>query len=339
MEVERYKRLFEGFEITHADIKSKSMMVFFVQQTQFTEEEFKQPDELMSRTVLYVPELSTENEGFGAYEWNSGIRQGYVHIGDHITMVESFGTVWESRTDNKWHSVIKGSKALNFLSGLKQIGNTLFICAYGRKVYKRLDHNDWFDLIDDEQHAYVYADIKEREAKGIKHTGYPMGFNQLDGFHEEDIYASGSHGAFWRYDGKQWFRVDLPSNRDVRAIVCAPNDKVYIVMVDGQIIMGREDQWKTLENKVDQSYSFAANVSSAAWFKGKLYMATPFDLYVLDGEDFSKYQFPENGHKQSSFGWVTACEEALLSYGNDQALIFDGQEWSEIINNPLFAQS
>ena len=50
-------------------------------------------------------------------------------------------------------------------------------------------------------------------------------------------------------------------------------------------------------------------------------------------------KFPEGGHKQSSFGWVTACDEALLSYGNYQALTFDGETWTEIVNRPILSQN
>ena len=60
---------------------------------------------------------------------------------------------------------------------------------------------------------------------------------------------------------------------------------------------------------------------------------------MLDGEGFGKYQFPKGGHTQSSFGKITACEDALLSYGSYQALIFDGDQWTEIVNSPALSQN
>lgn len=339
MKKEIYEKYIKGYSISHASISSARKVCFFLQQTQNGNDIPQQTESLPCKVVMYVPGIRQEDEGFGDYTWSKGIKNGYVYINQNIVLAETFGKVWESRTDDQWHKATTDSKDVgHWISGLKQIGKTLFACGNSRKVYRRDGFDRWVDLVDYEKHSYVYADIYDREKKGIKHFGYPMGFTCFDGFDEEDIYAGGTNGSFWRYNGKQWFRVDLQSNRDISDVICAPNQQVYVVMSDGNIIIGREDQWRSLENKIDKNYSFAAGVTSGAWFEDRLYLSTAFDLYVLDGETFSKYKFPDGGHKQSSFGWVTACDEALLSYGSDQALIFDGETWTELVNQPLFAQ-
>lgn len=96
--------------------------------------------------------------------------------------------------------------------------------------------------------------------------------------------------------------------------------------------MGREDAWALAEHDGADSTHFAGGITSAAWFQDTLYLSTAFDLYTLRGTTFSKYAFPDGGPKQRSFGGLTACEDALLSYGGEQALIFDGQSWKEVLS-------
>ncbi len=333
MNKETYEKYFQGYSISNASILNKGRICFFLQKNQHGNEIQQPAEDLPSRVVLYTPDIRQEYDGFSAYNWNRGIKNAYVYINQYVVVAETFGKVWQSRTDDQWHkATIDSEKVGHWISGLKQIGQTLFACGNSRKVYRRDGFNQWVDLVDYEKHRYVYADIYDREKKGVKHFGYPMGFTCFDGFNEEDIYAGGTNGTFWRYNGKKWFSIDLQSKRDISDVVCAPNKKVYVVMSDGDIIIGRNDQWKSLGNEVDRSNSCAAGVSSAVWFQDKLYLATPFDLYVFDGKLFNKYKFPKNGHRQSSFGWVTACKESLLSYGSNQALVFDGENWTEIVS-------
>ena len=77
-------------------------------------------------------------------------------------------------------------------------------------------------------------------------------------------------------------------------------------------------------------------IHALAWFKGKVYVGVEGGLYTIDEKGkIEKYVFPEDGFHQYSFRYVAACDEALLSYGGDQALIFDGKEWEQIMGKIL----
>ncbi len=338
MKIKTYEKLFKGFEITHASIKKPDKIVFIAQKAIPSNKDYQPAEELPTRFISWYVDSLEEDEGYGYLEMRYGVRNGYVSTSDQgIIIASSFGKVWENNAGDNWHKIVTETDAQRFLTGITKIGHHIFACGSGRKVYRRDGLNNWVDLVDEQQHSYVYSDIIERKKRKISHIGYPMGFECIAGFHEEEIYAGGGNGDCWRYDGTLWHRVDLQTNTDVAAIVCGDNGKVYICLANGKIIIGRNNQWQLLDTKINE-YSFAADVMSAAWFQGKLYLGTPFDLYVLEGDQLSRYQFPKEGPRQSSFAHVASCEDALLSYGNDQALVFDGVQWKEIVNRPLFAQ-
>lgn len=192
MKQEVYDKYINGYLISNASILNDRMICFFMQKSQ-TENKIQRPQEnLPSRVVIYSPDLRKEDEGYSYYTWKNGIKNAYVNISTHITLAETFGTVWESRTDDKWHKATTSSENVgHWITDLKPIDGTLFACGNRRKVYRRNGFKDWVDLIDYETHDYVYADIRERETKGETHFGYPMGFTCFDGFGENDIYAGG----------------------------------------------------------------------------------------------------------------------------------------------------
>lgn len=96
----------------------------------------------------------------------------------------------------------------------------------------------------------------------------------------------------------------------------------------GPILRGKEDQWEVLGTP-------ALDYKSLAWFDGKVWLGSDYELGYLTEGEYSRYEFPEGGPAQYSFMGVDACEDRLISYGPAQVMLFDGTEWIEMIGPAL----
>ncbi|NHZ42693.1 hypothetical protein [Massilia aquatica] len=65
------------------------------------------------------------------------------------------------------------------------------------------------------------------------------GFQDIDGFSPEDIYAVGGKGDVWHVDGQQWTQLPFPSEMNLSSVCCAPDGVVYIGAGSGTVFKGR----------------------------------------------------------------------------------------------------
>ncbi|MEX9815363.1 hypothetical protein AB7X09_05175 [Providencia rettgeri] len=114
---------------------------------------------------------------------------------------------------------------------IKCIEGYAYYVGSAREIYKRVDIGKWVRL-----------------QKGIPggETDTDMGFTDLDGFSEQDMYAVGGEGDVWHYDGEQWIPCGFPSNEQLSAVLCAPDGYVYIGGEGGSLWRGRQFQWEKL---------------------------------------------------------------------------------------------
>ena len=196
---------------------------------------------------------------------------------------------------------------------LRCIDKKAYAVTTMREVYRRDNVSKWTNLS---------VPIMESEKKNLNN----LGFDAIDGFSENDIYACGSHGDGWHYDGKTWQRLDLPpTNAMISDMVCGDDGNVYIIFWHGLIVKGRNDQWEIIKQ------SAAEQLESVAWFKGHAYIATWNRLYKLVDDKLIAIPF-DNGYSQKFCGHLVAGYGNLISAGPKEAHIFDGKKWNMIFN-------
>ena len=147
------------------------------------------------------------------------------------------------------------------------------------------------------------------------------GFEAIDGFSEQDLYAVGWQGEVWHCAKGRWERQSSPVNIILSA-VCAAGDKlVYACGQSGTLIRGRAGAWEQIntDGVVDDLWD-------VRWFEGKLYVASMSTLYVLfpDGlhpVDFGK-EAPRSCYK------LTDAQGVLWSVGQENVFSFDGKAWT-----------
>ena len=77
---------------------------------------------------------------------------------------------------------------------IKTIGGYAFAVCDGRSIFKRVAAKEWI---------LVETGIPKGSVS-LKH-----GFEDLDAFSCDDMYAVGGDGDVWRYEGKKWSRASF----------------------------------------------------------------------------------------------------------------------------------
>jgi len=198
---------------------------------------------------------------------------------------------------------------------VRLIGERYYAVSFERDVALREAPNRWRTISEE-----AVADYRRGG-----HTMSAVGFEDIDGFSEQDIYACGEQGDLWHYDGTHWRTLDPPCNWRMERLCCAADGLVYIVGFAGEVLVGRDEQWRRV---VAEPQPF--NVERIAWFQGRLYAVTHGFLFVLDGERWRGLDYGQD-RRPSSFGYLDATEDALLVAGPDSATVFDGTRWETII--------
>jgi hypothetical protein len=153
---------------------------------------------------------------------------------------------------------------------------------------------------------------------------FDIGFSDIDGFAEDDLYAVGGKGDVWRYDGAAWRVCEFPSNWPLFTVCCAPDDQVYITGEGGTIFQGRGDTWRRIwQDEMTVPYN------DSLWFDGKLWLASDYRLDVLEG---GKVQRAEHqGERVPAFGNMDVADGILVVASLDTVRLFDGQSWRVLV--------
>lgn len=343
----RFNSLLDGYVILHAVISSKNRIAFIIKDVGGKNGYLKDASELTTAFVLYNPTINPQKFGITAFGWKRGVNKAWVGLlGDEnmpISICNNLTFTLESLSDfqldkktgwlklpnptNTKKAMIRG------ILGCKIIDNEAYMFGRFRKLYKRIGVQKWKDLSYEDEYPELHVDLEQFKKQKKRLMDVGIGFHAIDGFNKNDIYACGDGGDCWHYSGRTWQRLDLPVNTDLTSVLCAADGFVYIGLMHGDIIKGRYDKESKIENW-EILKGEGGTTNSLAWFQDKVYIGSDLGLYIINAKlKIEPYQFPEEGWHQYSFKHVASCDEALLSYGTDQALIFDGKEWEELVGS------
>lgn len=188
----------------------------------------------------------------------------------------------------------------------RTIGGYVHACGMKRQVFKRTGEKQWTDMS-----APRAGDTEE------------LGFEAIDGYAENDVYAAGWGGEIWRYDGAAWVQCASPTNVILTAICCAPDGYVYAAGQGGVMLKGRGDVWSVVawEDEV------TVDLWDLCWFQDKLYVATMFAIFTLDGARLLPVNHGAMG-PVTGFNLTTA-DGVLWSIGKSDVASFDGNTWQK----------
>lgn len=186
----------------------------------------------------------------------------------------------------------------------KTIKGLVHVCGMRRQLYRRIDECNWIDI------SAPFSEANEE-----------AGFEAIDGFAIEELYAVGWNGEIWQYNDTKWINRDSPTNVILTSICCAADETVYIGGREGALLKGRKDSWEIIkwEDNID------VDIWDLCWFNNTLYVATTSYLYTLNGNQLDEVDFGEVD--VSSCFSLTESDGVLWSIGNKDVLSFDGTSW------------
>ena len=345
---ERFNSLLEGYVILHAIISSKNRMSFILKHTGGKNGALAGDDQLATRFLLYNPKIKPEKHGLAAFRWDKGIAKAWVgFLGDmseSTIICTNLGSCLECPNDfdlsntvwNKLPNPTNTKKAmLRAIKGVVIIDKNIYMFGRFRKLYKKTSENKWEDLSYEGNSPSLHADLEKHKKQGRHLRNLGVGFSAIDGFSDNDIYCCGDRSDLWHYNGESWKRLDPPTNSDMTSILCAQDGYVYVGMGTGDVLKGRyegRENWELIRGDCNE-------IHSLAWFQGNIYIGSELGLYTIEKNGkIKKYSFPKGSWHQYSFRNVASCNEALLSYGHHQALLFDGKKWDQIAGNIVVPQ-
>jgi hypothetical protein len=165
--------------------------------------------------------------------------------------------------------------------------------------------------------------------RGDEEVTMDEGFNALDGYGPEEMYAAGGAGDLWRFDGSRWHRIELATNVEINDLCCGEDGLVYLVGDGGTLIAGRGDVWAQVEQDVEDDA-----LDSIAWYDGRAWISTSSRLYEFSNGKLERVEVrTADNEVQWTHAVVATGGGLLISAGPKDAFAFDGREWHCLVPN------
>ena len=188
----------------------------------------------------------------------------------------------------------------------KTVDGYVIVCGMLRQVYQRVNEGEWADISAPRPEA-----------------GEEVGFEAVDGYSTNELYAVGWNGEIWEYDGSKWFKRESPTNVILTSVCCAPDGTVYIGGQNGTLLKGRHESWEIIDWKDEINI----DIWDLCWFNGRLYVAAINNLFTLDDNQLMDVDFGDL--ETPSCFCLTQAEGVMWSIGNEDVLSFDGTTWQQ----------
>jgi len=146
----------------------------------------------------------------------------------------------------------------------------------------------------------------------------------IHGFGESEIYAVGRDGDLWQFDRTHWIKRQLPTNVNLTSIKCATDGKVYVAGHLGMLIVGRSDQWRSIEHQATRN-----DIWDIEWFEGQTYLSTMKEVFKLNNGELNPVDFGKDRPK--SCYQLSTASGVMWSNGEHDIISFDGTRWTRIV--------
>jgi len=195
------------------------------------------------------------------------------------------------------------------MRGIRSIGGKAYAVGTHRQVYRRERRDTWICI--------------DEGARPPANDRRVVSFESIDGFAPDEIYAAGRQGELWSYDSRKWTRLASPTNLILTNVCCASDNQVYISGRNGTLIRGRGSRWELIDHGITDE-----DFWGAAWYLGKLYLATMHFVYTLEGDILHAVDFGADVPKTCF--QLNEADGVLWSIGAKDVMSFDGKKWSRI---------
>jgi hypothetical protein len=156
--------------------------------------------------------------------------------------------------------------------------------------------------------------------------GLPSEFDvkAIDGFSPTNLYAAGSSGGLWQFDGNAWHREDLPTSVHLNAVKCIGEKTVIVGGKSGVLVSGGNTRWEVVA-----AGEISSDIWDLEWFNEALYVSTFKNLYVLQNHSLQPVDFGKDSPK--SWYQLSRAATVLWSVGEYDIMSFNGLSWTRVV--------
>lgn len=208
------------------------------------------------------------------------------------------------------------------ISNTRAISGRVYVVGCARNVVRRIDRNNWESLNKD-IHLPAQDEIKTiREQMLFLNAA---GFDCIDGFFEDDIYAAGGKGDVWHFDGDEWRQIHFPSNMLIESICCGQDGHVYIGAQSGTVFKGRKDQWKMIHRG-----ALTLPFRQMVWFQDRVWATSDYGVWQIIVDDVIEADLPAEVRMCS--GYISCTETTLVLAGAFGVARLENGHWDILVN-------
>lgn len=212
------------------------------------------------------------------------------------------------------------SKGYGYVSGIRQVGEHLYVCGGAGQVYKRLGPDQWEHMDDGLLQA---PDVEDRLL--LRAIGGPA---------EDDMYVagdlpgrSGREGRLFHWDGARWRPVELPPVGGINAIHVESAQRVWLAGLKGALLVG-DHRAGFMNLSGPRSPQLFHDLTL---YNGTVYLGSNHGLFRYDAQRRRVVRERTGLTRELEYVHTVGHADGVLwAVGPKDIARFDGQAWARV---------
>jgi len=232
---------------------------------------------------------------------------------EQLVVVGEFGQVLVLGSGDRHEETIgqgkKSPQNRGPLRGVRLIDGLVYAVGMDRQVYVRSKEGQWSEF---EPHPATSSSDEK-----------VVGFEAIDAYAANDIYAVGWDGEIQHFNGNVWRLISSPVNTILVDVCCGGDGYVYACGRNGVLVRGKGETWETVDLA-----EFTEDVWNLAWYQDCLYLATFDNLFTLNKGELRVVNMGSD--QAATCGRLAVGDGVLWSIGAKDVMAYDGNQWTRI---------
>jgi hypothetical protein len=317
-----------GFNVIDCEVRHREFFYFLAREDYTQAEGWNDTKDAPNESRLEKRAVSLNLANDEAKKWGSvhlkGLDRSFCAMAfapeRKLVVVDADSRAWVHHpSTNGFETEIKSKFEGGFLRGaihrVRGFGQQAIAVTGARGVWMRVGVSQWERI--GEQPPF----------DSTKHRAIQCGFDDIDAFSSDSMYAVGGAGDIWHFNGSAWRQCAFPTNWGLSAVCCAGDGQVYVA-ASVVVYRGEGDRWTRLKTKGPK---MSIPIKDLVWYEDKLWGTSDYGIWTLEGDTLVEADLPSEVKVCAGNLAVRDGVMLLAGYGG-AAFKRDGQ-WTVIFHD------